>query len=84
MLRLSERLPASERHRILDKHCRVYPSLADPRLAHDPVAVGHLQSLASLRAGLTVFLGAETPATFVLTAVAHSLQSQAVPKRPLA
>jgi hypothetical protein len=72
LLCLLERLPAEVRHRVVDECCRVYPTLAHPRIAHDLHAIDALSTLAEKAMGLSVVEGPEHIRTFVLTALGHA------------
>ena len=67
-----ERLTTEERHRLIDRACREYPTLRHPRLIHDPVACSQLATLLRQTSGLTLIRGPEHLRTFLLTALGHS------------
>ena len=71
-----ERLTEEERHRLIDRACRDYPTLRHPKLAHDFVACSHLATLLRQPSGLTFIQGApEHMRTFLVTALGHSVGS---------
>jgi hypothetical protein len=76
LLLLMERLDASQRHQILDRHCRIFPSLHHPWLSHDLAALGNLRAVLSKNSGLTLVCGPEMQVTFLMSAIGHSLQSR--------
>jgi hypothetical protein len=49
-----ERLPPAERQSFIEAHCRAYPTLDGPRLAHAPGNAGQLLELLDQKAGLTI------------------------------
>lgn len=68
-----ERLPDAARSRLLNEACRSFPSLAHPRLSHDPAQISRLNSLLQQCAGLTLISGAnEGLRTFLITALGHT------------
>jgi hypothetical protein len=68
-----ERLTQEERHRLIDRACRDYPTLRHPRLAHDFVACSHLATLLRQTSGLTLIQGApEHMRTFLVNALGNS------------
>ena len=68
-----ERLTAEERHRLIDRACRDYPTLRHPKLAHDFVACSRLATLLRQASGLTLIQGApEHMRAFVMNALGHS------------
>jgi hypothetical protein len=70
---LLERLPPAERHSFIEAHCRAYPTLDDPRLAHAPGKTGKLIELLNQKAGLTILTGGtDSSRTFVFTALGHA------------
>ena len=71
---LLERLPPTERQSFIEQaHCRVYPTLDDPRLAHAPGKTGQLLELLNQKARLTIITGGtDFSRTFVFTALAHA------------
>lgn len=70
---LLEQLSRDERHRLVDALCRELPSLDNPRLAHDPVAVGAMKKLLAQPAGITLVAGNTAHVrTFVLNALGHT------------
>jgi hypothetical protein len=75
LLRLFELLPAAERNQIHGEFpfCRQYPTLAHPRISHDPVAVSYLRTVLRNEKGITMVCGdRDILDTFVATAMAHS------------
>ena len=72
LLASMERLPQEERHRLLDRACRDYPTLRHPKLSHDFVACSHLTTLLRQSFGLTLIQGPEHMRTFLLSALGHS------------
>lgn len=76
-----ERLAIEERHRLIDRACRDYPTLRHPKLAHDLIACSRLGTLLRQSAGLTFIQGgAEHMRTFVLTALGHSAGAPHLPR----
>ena len=70
---LLERLPPAERQSFIEAHCRAYPTLDDPRLAHAPRKAAKLLELLDQKAGLTLITGGtDFSRTFVFTALAHA------------
>lgn len=70
---LLERVPLGLRHELLDAACRAHPTLQNPKLAHDPVAVSRLEALLKQRTGVTVVHGApEHARAFLLDALGNS------------
>jgi hypothetical protein len=68
-----ERLPEPNRIEFLKKYCRDLPRIDHPRLAHDPLAVGNLETLLRLDQGLTwIQGGTEYQRTWLITALGHS------------
>jgi hypothetical protein len=71
-----ERLPAEERHRLIDAACREFPTLRHPKLAHDFVACSRLATLLRQVSGVTFIQGGpEHMRTFLLNALGHSAAS---------
>jgi hypothetical protein len=71
-----ERLTADERHRLVDRACRDYPTLRHPKLAHDFVACSRLATLLRQPSGLTLVQGApEHMRTFLVSALGNSASS---------
>ena len=71
LLASMERLTREERHRLIDRACRDYPTLGHPMLAHDFVACSRLTKLLRQPSGLSFIQGEpEHMRTFVLTALA--------------
>ena len=76
LLASMERLTAEERHRLIDRACRDYPTLGHPMLAHDFVACSRLTTLLRQPSGLSLIQGEpEHMRTFVLTSLGHSARS---------
>lgn len=76
LLRLLARLPASDRHRLVDEACPVFPSLAHPYLARDRVVVSQLSGLLKKTRGVTLVQGDSAYLrAWLLTALGHSLGS---------
>ena len=81
---LLERLPPAERQSFIEAHCRAYPTLDDPRLAHAPGKTAKLLELLDQKAGLTIITGGtDFSRAFVFTALAHAA-SRADGKLPAA
>jgi len=81
---LLERLPPAERQSFIEAHCRAYPTLEDPRLAHAPGKAAKLLELLDQKAGLTIITGGtDFSRAFVFTALAHTA-SRADGKLPAA
>ena len=75
LLSLLEFLPAPQRSEIFAElpFCRCFPTLQNPRLAHDPVAVSVLKTIVGFEAGITLVRGQNDDLnTFVITALGHS------------
>jgi hypothetical protein len=80
-----ERLTQEERHRLIDRACRDYPTLRHPRLAHDFVACSHLATLLRQPSGLTFIQGApEHMRTFLVNALGNSASSPDLKKAAVA
>jgi hypothetical protein len=70
---LLERLPLGLRHELVDAACRAHPTLHNPKLAHDPVAVSRLEALLKQRTGFTaVHGGPEHARAYLLSALGNS------------
>jgi hypothetical protein len=68
-----ERLSPAQRHAYVDSHCRVFPSLEHPFLAHAPTQTGKLGLLLHQERGLTLVTGGtEFTRAFLFTALGHS------------
>jgi hypothetical protein len=81
---LLERLPPAERQSFIEAHCRAYPTLDNPRLAHAPGKAAKLLELLDQKAGLTIITGGtDFSRAFVFTALAHAA-SRADGKLPAA
>ncbi len=73
-LALLERLPDARRKAIINEFCRELPSFENPRLAHDPLAISHLENVLQQKHGLAwITGGTEFQRTFLITALGHSL-----------
>jgi hypothetical protein len=85
LLASMERLTAEERHRLIDRACRDYPTLRHPKLAHDFVACSHLATLLRQPSGLTFIQGApEHMRTFLMNALGNSATSPDLKKAAVA
>jgi len=72
---LLERLSSASRLAFIEMHCRVLPTLADPRLAHSPEQDFRFADLLNQAAGLTAVTGGtDYSRTFLLTALGHSFR----------
>lgn len=70
---LLERLSPSQRHAFIEGHCRVFPSLTQPRLAHSPARSAKLFALLTKKAGLSIVTGGtEAGRIFLVTAFANT------------
>lgn len=70
-----ERLSPERRHAYIDAHCRVFATMAHPRLSYSPITTGRLMHLLELPTGLTFVVGgAETCRTFLVSALGHALR----------
>jgi hypothetical protein len=68
-----ERLSPAERHVFVDAHCRVFPSLEHPWLAHASAQIVQLEKLLRQERGLTLVSGGtESARAFVVTAMGHA------------
>jgi hypothetical protein len=73
LMTLIERLPFPEREDFLRTHCREFPTLSHPRLAHSPAKLRSLFALLDKQVGVTfITCGSVAARTFVATALAHS------------
>jgi hypothetical protein len=70
---LLERLPLSLQTQIITQYCRDYPTLENSRISHDEAAKSQLLTRLAKPCGITIVRGADTPVTFLLTAIAQSL-----------
>ncbi|MGO8699941.1 MAG: hypothetical protein ACLQVY_19775 [Limisphaerales bacterium] len=71
---LLERLSPGRRSQFLDAHCREYPRLEHPRLAHVPGTNRKLRGLLQKNSGITFICGGtDDSRTFVMTAMGHAL-----------
>jgi hypothetical protein len=85
LLASMERLTAEERHRLIDRACRDYPTLRHPKLVHDFVACSHLATLLRQPSGLTFIQGApEHMRTFLMNALGNSASSLELKKAAVA
>jgi hypothetical protein len=69
-----ERLSLAERYAYVEGHCRVFPTLKHPWLAHAPSKTGKLMELLRQQRGLTVIVGRPESSSFLITACGHSCQ----------
>ena len=70
---LLERVPPVLRRDLINASCRVQPTLQHPKLAHDPIALGRLETLLKQRIGFTIIQGGlEHARAFVLNALGNS------------
>ena len=68
-----ERLSPARRHAYIDTHCRHFPSLEHPSLAHATAQTSKLRELLGQQRGLTLVAGGTTHArAFLVTALGHS------------
>jgi hypothetical protein len=68
-----ERLAPEARSQCIETACRVYPTLAHPRIAHDPTSASRLKGLLWKTSGLTAIQGGDSAGrTFLATALGHS------------
>jgi hypothetical protein len=68
-----ERLPEATRTQLMNSHCRSYPTLEHPRVAHDPAQVSRLKTLLTQGSGFTIIKGGnDSLRTFVVSALCHS------------
>jgi hypothetical protein len=76
VLRLLARLPASERHQLVDNACPCFPSLSHPFLARDRLISAQLTRLLEQTHGTTLVAGSSDHSdyltSFVATALGHS------------
>jgi hypothetical protein len=79
-----ERLPTTQRMKVLDRYCRVCPRLEHPWLAHDLAVTAHLGDLARQVTGLTLIEG-DSPhdRTFVITAIGRAFVERDTKHRPV-
>jgi hypothetical protein len=83
-LALMERLSERKRHDLLHEYCRELPSLDNPRIAQDLLAVSGLEKILGKKNGLTwICGGSEFHRTFLLTALGHSFPAVAGPQAGL-
>ena len=69
---LLERLSPASRQTFIETHCRVLPTLADPRLTHSPEQVVRFEFLLNQARGLTVLAGGtDWSRIFLVTAFGH-------------
>lgn len=73
VLSLLERLPQSVRHQLLDRTCRIHPSIVHPSIGHDPLAVLRLEEIIRQPNGLTIVRGQKNLQAFVLAAIINSI-----------
>ena len=68
-----ERLSPARRHAYVDAHCRIFPSLEHPLLAHAAAQTSRLRELLDQQRGLTLVTGGTAYSrAFVVTALGHS------------
>jgi hypothetical protein len=68
-----ERLAPAQRHAYVDAHCRDFPSLEHPCLAHSPAKNSKLEDLLRQKRGLTIVCGGtESARAFLVTALGHA------------
>jgi hypothetical protein len=68
-----ERLSPARRHAYIDAHCRLFPSLEHPLLAHSTVQISKLGELLHQQRGLTLLVGGTAYSrAFLVTALGHS------------
>jgi hypothetical protein len=68
-----ERLSPARRHAYIDTHCRHFPSLEHPLLAHAAAQTSRLRELLDQQRGLTLVTGGTAYSrAFVVTALGHS------------
>lgn len=82
---LLEWLSPCRRQEFIEKHCRVLPSLSDPRLARFQPQVRELLLSTKQRTGLTILTGGtEGLRTFLVTAFCHTLEPRSRRQRQIA
>ena len=70
---------------LLERRCRVHPTLEHPALAHEPAVIEHLRFLLQATSGLTMIAGrSESARSFVIGALGHSFPRQDPRHRPVA
>ena len=67
-----ERLTDRERHALIDRYCRIFPSLEHPDLAHSRSKVQKLHGLLQKSRGLTIATGTELSRCYLVHAMGHS------------
>lgn len=70
---LLERIPPTERQQLIDRACRIHPTILHPILSHDPLAVLRLEKILRQTAGFSLIRGQEFPAAFLFAAIANSI-----------
>jgi len=68
---LLEQLAPRARQDFIESHCRIFPTLTHPLLAHSPAQTAKLRELLRQKAGVTIVTGKEFSRNFVLTALGH-------------
>jgi len=80
-----ERLSPGRRHAYVDAHCRIFPSLEHPLLAHAAAQTSRLRELLDQERGLTLVTGGTAYSrAFVVTALGHSCRRLAGRRRAAA
>jgi hypothetical protein len=80
-----ERLSPSQRHAYIDAHCRLFPSLGHPCLAHAPAQVGRLGDLLRQERGLTLLTGGtESTRAFLVASLGHAYRRAGGKRQPAA
>jgi hypothetical protein len=69
---LLERLSPEQRGAFLENHCRTYPTLFHPRLAHNSENIFILRDLLARNKGLSILTGTPSARHFVFTALGHA------------
>lgn len=75
VLSLLERMPRSVRHQLVDRACRIHPTMLHPHLAHDSLTVLRLEGIIRQSSGLTIIRGKEFAKGFVLAAMGNSIRN---------
>ena len=79
-----ERLTGPARHALIDRYCRIFPTLEHPGLAHSPSKVRKLQGLLQKTHGLSVVTGTEWSRCYLIHAMGHSYRRSCSKGHPLA
>lgn len=74
VLSLLERVPRAVRHQLVDRACRLHPTLLHPHLAHDALTLLRLEGIIRQPNGLTLLRGPEFARGFVLAAIGNSIR----------